>query len=235
MFRALVAIGYGKDARVREGLEHIAEEINAARGIPCIVIDWSVYPTCRMALPKVLLAMTALPESTRSPAMKRAAKRCMELLMAQEVSRYVSPLGRTFYEQLQALPPGTPRSISTKPEKRAAIREARNAYVADHGGLGELEDKAGWLRFGFPLHYNSDTLEAMVALARAGAPKRSPRLRPALDQILARRRPDGRWNLDLSWNGKMIADVEKKGAPSRWITCRALEVLAWFRGLEIVD
>lgn len=91
-------------------------------------------------------------------------------------------------------------------------------------------DKAGWLRFGFPLHYNSD---ALVALVQAETPRRSPRVRHALDTVLARRCSDGRWKLNSSNNGKMIADVEKKGAPSRWITYRALYVLEYFRGLDV--
>ncbi len=52
----------------------------------------------------------------------------------------------------------------------------------------------------------------MLALVQAGAPRRTPRVRHGLDVILSRRRPDGRWNLDFSHNGKMIADVEMKGA-----------------------
>jgi hypothetical protein len=30
-----------------------------------------------------------------------------------------------------------------------------------------------------------------------------------------------------SFNGKMIADVETKGEPSRWLTLRSLQVLEW--------
>jgi hypothetical protein len=30
-----------------------------------------------------------------------------------------------------------------------------------------------------------------------------------------------------SFNGKMLADVEKRGAPSKWLTLRALQVLDW--------
>jgi len=73
----------------------------------------------------------------------------------------------------------------------------------------------------------------MRALTQAGAPKRSPGVRRALDHILERRRADGRWNLDFSWNGKMIANVEKNGQPSRWITYYALWVLRHFDGLKM--
>jgi len=39
------------------------------------------------------------------------------------------------------------------------------------------------------------------------------------------RQPDGRWLLKHSLNGKMWADIEVKGKPSKWITLRALRVL----------
>jgi hypothetical protein len=37
-----------------------------------------------------------------------------------------------------------------------------------------------------------------------------------------------RWTMRSSHNGKMIADVETKGAPSKWLTLRALQVLSHF-------
>ena len=37
-----------------------------------------------------------------------------------------------------------------------------------------------------------------------------------------------RWTMRNSFNGKMFADVEKKGAPSKWLTLRALQVLEHF-------
>jgi len=37
-----------------------------------------------------------------------------------------------------------------------------------------------------------------------------------------------RWKLRTSFNGKMLADVESKGQPSRWVTLRALTALKAF-------
>ncbi len=73
----------------------------------------------------------------------------------------------------------------------------------------------------------------MRALAQAGAPRSTPRVEHALSRILERRLPDGRWRLDFSFNGKMVADVEAKGKPSRWITLHALSALRHFRGLAL--
>ena len=87
--------------------------------------------------------------------------------------------------------------------------------------------KRGWLKFGFPLHYNSDVLEATFALARAGVPY-DPRLDRALDAIRKKRTPDGRWTLDRSTKRKTLIDVEELGAPSKWLTYRALSVIKHF-------
>jgi len=38
----------------------------------------------------------------------------------------------------------------------------------------------------------------------------------------------GTWKLENSLNGKMWADVEEKGKPSKWLTLTALRVLAHF-------
>jgi hypothetical protein len=81
-----------------------------------------------------------------------------------------------------------------------------------------------WFKFGFPLSYTSDVLEAAFVLCEAGHGA-DPRLRNAVDLIISMRKPDGRWLLKHSLNGKMWADIEAKGKPSKWITLRALRVL----------
>ncbi|MBI4770577.1 MAG: hypothetical protein HY784_09275 [Chloroflexi bacterium] len=81
-----------------------------------------------------------------------------------------------------------------------------------------------WFRFGFPLSYTSDVLEAALALVEAGYGA-DPRLRPGLALIRSKRGPDGRWPLKHSLNGKMWADIEQKGQPGKWVTLRALRVL----------
>lgn len=81
-----------------------------------------------------------------------------------------------------------------------------------------------WFKFGFPLSYTSDVLELSMALCEAGY-GRDPRLKNAVELILSKRQPDGRWLLKHSLNGKMWADIEVKGKPSKWITLRALRAL----------
>lgn len=94
-----------------------------------------------------------------------------------------------------------------------------------HADYPHYERVSGeWFKFGLPLSYTSDVLELSLALCEAGH-GRDPRLKDALDLILAQRQPDGRWLLRHTLNGKMWTDIEVRGKPSKWITLRALRVL----------
>jgi hypothetical protein len=108
----------------------------------------------------------------------------------------------------------------------AWVAERRKEFLADIGPGGR-EPKAGWVRFGFPLNYNSDVLEALYALALAGTPA-DARLSRALDAVRSKRKGDGRWVMENSLNGKMRAGVEAKGKPSKWLTYFGLTVLRHF-------
>ncbi len=81
-----------------------------------------------------------------------------------------------------------------------------------------------WFKFGFPLSYTSDVLEALLALAQAGRGS-DPRLKNAVAVVLSKQDAQGRWAMKHSLNGKMWADIEEKGKPSKWVTLRALRVL----------
>jgi hypothetical protein len=83
---------------------------------------------------------------------------------------------------------------------------------------------SSWFRFGFPLSYRSDVLETADALAQLGYAA-DPRLANARQLILSKRDERGRWAMETSLNGKMWADVEEKGKPSKWVTLRAMRVL----------
>jgi hypothetical protein len=84
--------------------------------------------------------------------------------------------------------------------------------------------KPGWKRFGFPRMYQTDVLEILSLLTRLGC--RDPRMDEALDLVCSKRDEDGRWSLDDTFNDAFSVPVESRGEPSRWVTLRALEVLA---------
>jgi hypothetical protein len=51
--------------------------------------------------------------------------------------------------------------------------------------------------------------------------------RAAIDLVKSTADEHMRWTLKNTFNGKMLADVEVKGRPSKWLTLRALQVLDW--------
>lgn len=98
---------------------------------------------------------------------------------------------------------------------------SRDPAQADYPAYERVSSE--WFKFGFPLS-SSDVLELSLALTEAGH-GRDPRLKNAIELILSKRQPDGHWLLKHSLNGKMWADIEVKGKPSKWITLRALRML----------
>jgi len=83
---------------------------------------------------------------------------------------------------------------------------------------------SNWFKFGYPLSYTSDILEALEVLARLGQ-AHDPRLSGAIEFMLSKQDEQGRWKLEHTLNGKMWVDIEQRGKPSRWVTLRALRVL----------
>ena len=83
--------------------------------------------------------------------------------------------------------------------------------------------RPGWLKPGFPLMYQTDILEILGILTRLGY--KDPRMDEAIDILRSKKTSNGRWKMENSFNGRMIKDIEKKGADSKWITMKAMEVL----------
>ena len=91
---------------------------------------------------------------------------------------------------------------------------------------------ARFLLFTNPTRWRYDVLRGLDyfrdAAALTGTPP-DPRLGDAIDHIRSRQRPDGTWPLDRRDPGRVWFDVDEgPGEPSRWVTLRALRVLAWW-------
>jgi len=86
--------------------------------------------------------------------------------------------------------------------------------------------KPQWLRFGFPLMYQTDVLEILGILTSLGY--RDKRLQEAIDLVITKQDEQGRWILESTFNGRFQTNIEQKGKPSKWITLRALKVLKKF-------
>lgn len=118
------------------------------------------------------------------------------------------------------------------PEARCTIEKAAE-YLLAHRIYRRSHDlsrtsKPGWLKFGFPLMYQSDVLEILDVLTDLGY--RDERMGEALGVLRAKQDRQGRWKLESTFNGRFLEDIERKGEPSKWITLRALRVLKRYYG-----
>jgi hypothetical protein len=86
--------------------------------------------------------------------------------------------------------------------------------------------KPGWLKFGFPLMYNTDVLEILGILTGLGY--RDSRMQEALELVISKQDEQGRWKLESTYNGRFQVNIEQKGKPSKWVTLNALRVLKGF-------
>ncbi|MFC1925929.1 nitrogen fixation protein NifH [Chloroflexota bacterium] len=83
--------------------------------------------------------------------------------------------------------------------------------------------KPSWLKFGFPLMYQTDALEILGVLVKLGYHDR--RMQEARDLVLSRQDDQGRWLLESTFNGRFQVSIESKGKPGKWVTLNALRVL----------
>ncbi len=81
--------------------------------------------------------------------------------------------------------------------------------------------KPGWLKFGFPLMYQTDVLEILDILTALGI--HDGRMEEAVSAVRARQDAEGRWKMENTYD--LLVPVEAKGAVSKWITLRAMRVL----------
>lgn len=226
MLAAFMRLGYGSHSVVVEETEALAERLLRDGGIQCEAMSYSLLSRCYMALPKLLLCFSQVPPIERSPAVRDAIEWIAQILVSRQVYLYVPGTRKAWQAVLAQAPKRT--DLPPGETVKGWLAGQRQGFLAEHG-LGDREPKAGWAKFGFPLSYNSDILEAMLALAAADTPM-SAHLQDPLQVIRDKRSAAGVWCLENSLNGKMWADVEVKGQPSKWLTLFALIVLDHFAG-----
>lgn len=83
--------------------------------------------------------------------------------------------------------------------------------------------KPSWLQLSFPHMYQADILEILDILTLLGI--KDERMQDAVDILISKQDEQGRWNLERTFNGRFIANIEQKDKPSKWITLNALKVL----------
>ncbi len=85
-----------------------------------------------------------------------------------------------------------------------------------------------WKELAFPPLWHYDVLRALDYLRDANV-EPDARVDEAVATLRERRQEDGRWVLDVQHRNTLHEEFAGRvGAPNRWITFRALRVLAWY-------
>ncbi len=212
--RALARMGWERDERVVAALAYCANLYRELGFVDCRSGgEYQLNGYCHMLTPKVLLFLGEVPRELWPNGAEGLRDACIAALRDKEVFRCLPAESREFQDMVWSVPAA----------ERTGLLDR---FLAEHREL-HYKEKPGWLRFGFPLSYNSDALEALLALAGMAEPRR-PEYEPALDLVRTAADVQMRWMLRTTFNGKMLADVEEKGRPSKWLTWRALRVLDHF-------
>lgn len=212
--RGLARMGWADDERVIRAISCILEGWQRLGFLGCSDMQpYTLNGYCHMLAPKVLLFLGEVPRELWPEGAEDLRDACVAALRDKHVHQSLPAEFKQFQAEIWPLP-------------AAQRAEAAERFRAEHEPLHH-GDKPGWLRFGFPLSYNSDALEALASLAAVGETMQ-PEYAAALEVVRAAADPEMRWKMRTSFNGKMLADVEAKGAPSKWLTLRALQVLEAF-------
>jgi hypothetical protein len=97
-------------------------------------------------------------------------------------------------------------------------------FRSDH--TGEIIDPK-MLLLSYPSRWRYDILRALDYFQSAGIGF-DVRMTDALDVLIQKQRPDGKWSLQAKHPGLTHFDMEKPGTANRWNTLRALRVLYHF-------
>ena len=114
------------------------------------------------------------------------------------------------------------------PEMNDTIRKASEFMLIHHiykrsHNLNRAS-KPGWLKFGFPLMYQTDALEILDILLALSI--RDERMEEALQVVINKQDDMGKWKLENTYcSDRLIIPFGKAGEQSKWITLRAMRVL----------
>ena len=211
--RALARMGWARDERVIAALRSVVELYRDLGIVDCSgAWGYQLNGYCHMLTAKELLFLGEVPRGAWPDGTEELRDTCVAHQRDKEVFRCLPAESREFNDAVW----------TAKPAERDGMRDA---FLAEHPEL-HYKEKPGWLKFGYPLSYNSDALEALWALMRVSESPRAE-YEPAIELVLGAADKKMRWPLKNTFNGKMHADVENRGKPSKWLTLRALQVLEW--------
>lgn len=199
----LTYFGFGRDERVENCFRWLAGRLGPDNGMRCFVMDPCLNPECIMVLPKFLKAAALLGARKRRALLGDAPDHALRKLLEIHLDRY-QPVETTEWARL----------IYGKGMKE--IRRIRKSFKTS----GKFREKPSWMRFQFPLHYDSDLIEVLLCFKRLRY-KKYPVLAEGARRVYEKFEK-GRVRPGRSLRGKLWADVRNE---DDWITLRALEVL----------
>jgi hypothetical protein len=119
--------------------------------------------------------------------------------------------------------PAEKRSVTVAGTIRESVEHMLKHHVHKRSHSLNRLSKPGWVRFGFPLMYQTDVLEILNILAKLGY--RDKRMQEAIDLVVSKQDNHGRWKMENTFNDRFHVNIEEKGKPSKWITLKALTAL----------
>jgi hypothetical protein len=136
------------------------------------------------------------------------------------------PCGWGAAKAMQALASIPPRrrtravrdAVTQGTEFLLSVDPATGAYPTD------THISASWFKLGFPQGYVADVLQVAEVLAELGEAG-DPRLQGMVEFVLGKQGSGGRWRNENAYHGKTWIDIDRQGAPSKWVTLRAARFL----------
>ena len=114
-----------------------------------------------------------------------------------------------------------PPAVQEAAARGAEFLLMHHLYRADHHDFQVINPN--WLKLAFPWFYGYNILRGLWVLTELGY--HDERMEDALAVLREKQTPEGKWVLESTPYGRMQANLEKKGQPSKWITLKALWVL----------
>jgi hypothetical protein len=114
------------------------------------------------------------------------------------------------------------KDITETVSRAAEFFLVHRLFKADHHNYSVINKS--WLELNYPWFAGYNILRGLDVLTKLGYSK-DERLCDAVDVLLQKRPSNGAWILENSSEGRMQANMEEKGQPSKWITMIALRVL----------
>lgn len=122
-------------------------------------------------------------------------------------------------------------SLHRATQRGAEFLLMHRLYRSDHHQWEPINPE--WLRLSFPWFYGYSILRGLWVLGLLSC--RDEREDDALAALAGKRAPTGRWVLEHSPYGRMVASLESNGQPSKWVTLHALWALRNLTSSESSD